>query len=421
MPSSLLLLSGGSAAHVARNGVVRAVGKAVTDDTGFFHPLGMTFFWAMRGWRTERDRFLKNLDWLVANGPVDYLRILSYVDWGADLGVYPSWPDYDAVFVGTMKAIIERGMRVELCAFGSPHLDPQGHSRRLSALMRYFPGGFTNVEVWNEWTQNGGEIGAIKDCARIFLAESGVPLVALSSNIVNPDHVIADASAECGATLGTDHTDRDDGDYGWRMVRQGNGSKDTRLVYASNEPPGPNSSLNVLENPLQLAMLRQTSVQSGGALFVLHVGDMVMGVEDPGHGRHPNLWEVDNLPALIAAVRGVDRWLPEGVENWTPTNQHGTTERVGPHPLLADGIWSDGDDHGVNRAYGAVSGNQFIESLLGVKGHVTLTPDRPMTATAFDPVSGNAVATVTLAPGQPWTLQGRDDTMVGYVISGHWT
>lgn len=420
MSASLILLGGGTAARPPRRGVVRADGKAVRDDAGFFHPLGMTFFWAPQGWKFDNARFLKNLDWAAAlPAPPDYLRVLGQVDWPG-WEIDPNWLDYDEVMYNVFNAIHERGMRTELTMCGSPYNDPWSLAHRLSMIMRDHTDWFMDVETWNEWTQNGGSIGAMKDAAEIFLNESGVPLVALSSNIVNPDRVIADASAECGATLGTDHTDRDDGDFGWRMVRQGNGSKDTRLVYSANEPPGPNSSINVLENPLQLAMLRQTSVQSGGALFVLHVGDMVMGKEDPAHGRHPNLWEVDNLPALFAAVRGVDRFLPDGIENWTPTNQHGTTERVGPHPLLADGIWSDGDDHGVNRAYGAVSGNQFVESLLGVKGYVTLTADRPMTASAFDPVTGDVVSAVTLAPGQSWTLQGRDDTMVGYVVKGQW-
>jgi hypothetical protein len=43
-----------------------------------------------------------------------------------------------------------------------------------------------------------------------------------------------------------------------------------------------------------------------------------------------------------------------------------------------------------------------------------------MTTSAFDPVTGDVVSAVTLAPGQSWTLQGRDDTMVGYVVKGQW-
>jgi streptogramin lyase len=119
----------------------------------------------------------------------------------------------------------------------------------------------------------------------------------------------------------------------------------------------------------------------------------------------------------LASGARVDAFLPEGVENWTNTNQHGHTDRVGPHPLLADGIWSDGDDHGVDRAHGAVSGNQFVEVLLGVKDYVNLQAAQALAFDALDPATGT-VTHYELGAGQSARLAGRGDTMAGYLIRG---
>jgi hypothetical protein len=71
----------------ARTGIVQRDRRALRDDQGPLHGLGLTFFWAYQGETTEHDRFLANLDWL--NDPAfpwrrpDYLRILAQVDWRA--------------------------------------------------------------------------------------------------------------------------------------------------------------------------------------------------------------------------------------------------------------------------------------------------------------------------------------------------
>jgi hypothetical protein len=415
------VVAGGPVLIPGRQGTVRWRGKAVYDDTGDFHPLGMTFFWAMQGWRNDRPRFLANLDWLVTEClkagtlPPDYLRQLCQVDWlGNDID--PTWPDYDQVFLGATGATQSRGMRVEATVFGSPYPNPVALSARLAQLIAPKPAGFMDVEVWNEWSQNGGTIDAMRQCARVFLVESGVPLVALSSEIL--DQQIADATAQCGASLGTSHTDRDDGDGGWRMVRQGFDAKASRVVYSGNEPPGINSSVNVLESPLQLAMLRAVTVQSGGALWVLHVGDMVMGVEDPAHGRHANLWEIDNLIPTIKAVRQVDAWMPPDVENWRKSAGNPT---IAPQALVADITgWPDGGE-GVNRAYCAFSDGRFTQTLCGIKGKRTFTQVVPdggrYHITGIDPETEQTLD-VTLSSGESFVINGPADGMLGFILNG---
>jgi hypothetical protein len=197
------------------------------------------------------------------------------------------------------------------------------------------------------------------------------------------------------------------GSFKWRQVRQMRDcTAGSPFVMSMNEPPGPNSSLSTNDSPVQLGIMRATAHTQGCALSVLHVGDMVTGLADPSRNRHANLWEVPGLDAILQAVRRVDAFLPEGVENWQNTNQHGHTDRVGPHPLLADGIWSDGDDHGVDRAHGAVSGNAFVEVLLGVKDYVNLQAAQALAFDALDPATGT-VTHYELGAGQSARLAGR--------------
>ena len=415
-------IGGGGAVAVTRKGLVRFRGKAVYDDTGDFHPLGMTFFWIMQGWRGDRPRLLANLDWLISECakakivPPDYLRELLQVDWLGN-AIDPTWPDYDDVFRGSSAAVHTRGMRLESTVFGSPYPNPVALAARLSRLMTEHPDWFNNVEVYNEWSQNGGDLETMQECARVFLVESGVPLVALSSDINADD--IREATRECGATLGTAHTDRSDGDGGWRMVRQGYDAKDSRVTYSGNEPPGINSSLNVLESPLQLAMLRAVSVQSGGACWVLHVGDMVMGVEDPGHGRHANLWQIDNLIPSIKAVREVDKWMPAGVENWAKSAGN---PNIAPQALVCDITgWPDGGE-GTNRCYCAFSGDgRFTQTLCGIKGRRTFTQVMPdggtYRVTGINPETGETIDK-TLRSGESFVINGPADGMMGFILNG---
>jgi hypothetical protein len=48
----------------ARTGIVQIDRRALHDDQGPLHGLGLTFFWAYQGETTEHDRFIANLDWL---------------------------------------------------------------------------------------------------------------------------------------------------------------------------------------------------------------------------------------------------------------------------------------------------------------------------------------------------------------------
>jgi hypothetical protein len=404
----------------ARTGIVQTDRRALRDDQGPLHGLGLTFFWAYQGETTEHERFIANLDWLTDPAfpyrRPDYLRILAQVDWQGR-AIDPNAPDYEANLGKTIDDIYAHGMRVEVSIIGGPlsRSDAVSLAQKVARVLVGREHKVIDLEMANEWSaDNKTSIDAMVAMVGVF-AQSGVHVIGLSSNL-EPE--IVDGLRRSGGTLLTEHSDRDRGDLKWRQVRQMRDcTAGSPFVMTQNEPPGPNSSLETNDSPVQLAIMRATAHTQGCALYVLHVGDMVTGLADTSRNRHANLSEVPGLDAILQAVRRVDAFLPEGVENWTSTNQHGHTDRVGPHPLLADGIWSDGDDHGVDRAHGAVSGNQFVEVLLGVKDYVNLQAAQALAFDALDPSTGT-VTHYELGAGQSARLAGRADTMAGYLIRG---
>lgn len=410
-----------------RSGLVRRAGRAVSDDGGLFHPLGATFFWAVWGEQADRDRMLKNAKALSGH---DYARILGEVKWNADpatgwpgLTIDPCASDYEQVLGATIDDLYDvAGLRSEITLIGGgTSCDPMTIARKVANVIN---AGRVNkimaLEASNESYDNGPDTPTLVQMVRYLRATTTVQLVALSSPFDHPgQEALVAASQDAGATLFTIHTERDGGNLKWRQVRQGYGAGElSPFVVDSNEPPGPHSSIDTNDSPLQLATMRALSVICGGSMWVFHVGDMVMGRVDPAHNRQPNIWQVPNYAAMFAAVRGIDALLPAGVENWHLTNQHGSSQRIGPHPLLADGIWSDGDDHGVDRAYGAVNGSEFVEVLTGVKRFVNLRPLQAMHATAYDPETLEVKGEVELGAADIWNLPGRDDTMTAYIVRG---
>ncbi len=414
----LILLSTpatGSAPLVRRTGIVRpGPGRAVADGTGAFHPLGLTWMWALYGQKFERDRIKAHLDFLAPYG-YDYVRILGEVGWPGET-IDPAWPDYQDIlgsFIDDAWTIA--GLRTQITLMGGgTNTDPMRLAEQVASVIWSRAEKVLALEVGNESFQNGPSTDDLVRVAR-YLRGTTAHLVALSApipgDLASTDAMVV-AARDAGANLFTMHTDRGEHDHKWRQVRQAWDFKSLPFVVSANEPPGPNSSVGTNDSPLQLAMMRVTGALAGAALHVLHIGDMVYGRDMPDRNRKANLWDVDNIDAILRAVRGVDPLLPQGVENWPKYNNAWSG-----HPLTVDAFWSDGDgDHGVNRNYAATSGDQILVALDGVKSYVVNTAQRAMTVEAVDPLTGAAVATASLAPGQTWRLDGREDTMTAYVV-----
>jgi len=537
---SLLLLSSrrqsAPPGTVKRRGLVQGTGHVVRDDDGIFHPLGVTLFWALYGWKFERDRILAHLAFLSGHG-FDYVRILGEVDWvgrsidpPADAGnMTPlAWADYTPMLQQFVDCAYDQyGLRSEISIIGGRPRD------EVTGVQRFVPTDLARVvaeamvgrehkvmhfEMANEWQRldkatpddlmamcqvvvemspnlvalscpaetSSTTFAAIENATGVeptsaeledgihallnlassrsitFWEAAKVLRAALSAGgdlkgllgkryhegltllqilrvvreLYGPDVDTQEstdsdgfdemilATQTAGGNCYTPHLRRSDHDYKWSHVRQG---YDLRLfpdATSNNEPQGPQSSVDTLDDPLQLACARLLGVMCGGAPYVLHVGQGVTGEADPNHGRPQNMWEVPNIDTIMTVVRQVDVLLPEGVENWDVVNNGRSN-----HPLPLDahkGFWegSDGNAPAVNKNYAALSGNQFVMMLTGCRsveetGPVPAgTAIRAMHVAAYDPVTLAIVAEADLEKGQSWTVPGRHDTMAGYLVRG---
>lgn len=432
--SDLLLLDGPVASVppplVARTGLVRSEHKVVRDDGGVFHPLGLTFFWGVYGWKYERQRVLDHLAWLQPHG-FDYLRILAEVDW-IGRAIEPwAWPDYAEQLCGFVDAAYAHGLRSEVTIVGGCQFDQETGDRRFvpKDLARQVASALVgrehtvmHYEMANEWAR-------LDKVQPVDLMDMATVVKTISPNLLSlscpePDgyEQLKEATKAVGGTAYTIHPRRSSHDEGWSHVRQGYDFKDFPASTWNNEPEGPQSSVEEMSDPLQLACCRLLGILCGGAGYVLHVGQGVTGEADPNHGRPENMWEVPNIDAIMATVRACDALLPDGIENWKCVN-NGRDDH--PLPVPDDYFW-EGNHPGpaLNKNYAAISGRDFVVILTGVKSAGTTGPVSAGTARkachveAFDPVTHDRIAVADLAAGQGWTLPGRGDTMAAWLIRG---
>jgi hypothetical protein len=381
----------------------------------------------MQGWKHERDRMKELARWLAGKG-FDYVRMLCLVNWPNGREIDPSqpqWGDYDQILREVVDFLYDEcGMRVELTIDGKGTGNDLNHiAARVADIIR--DGRLhkvVNFEMVNEY-----DVGAGVDIPRMVSmaheVRARVPnLIALSSPGSWED-LLAEFRPPVNAF--TVHIDRTPRDLKWRQVRQGYDFKNVGGWVSGNEPPGPGSSVATNDNPLQLAMMRALGVMCGGSAYVLHTGTGVFGdgVGHPvGGPRPPNFWEIDNIDAITSALRGIDALLPPGVENWRVANT-GWTPPNPVAPFQPHAYWEGPDQHseGVNKAYSALSPDgRVIQMPIGVCKHVTLRASYPLAEIrVFDPLTLQPIPgfdNISVNQGQEFTLPGRDDTMVAYVI-----
>jgi len=335
-------------------GRVRAEGKAFADDGGPFLALGASLFWALWGEAHDAERLDRNLSWL-ADRDFDYVRILGMVgsETWQDRRIDPRAPDYWAVVDGFMDRLARHGLRAEVTVFADAEImmpDEGERAEFAEAWARYADSRADQVlfiETANEYAQNGFEAAEVRDLAGRMNALTDV-LVAASTprapwpvDAADRDAMLAWRTLYGGpqADVVTYHFNRAPGpDGAWRQValpwRLQFTGVDLPLVWANNEPIGPQSSVVSDDDPVRLAMGAAVTWVSGLAAYTLHTGAGVRGGgrADLDRGRVANLWEtprIDEIAGMLAAVR---RALPADLPNW---------ERVGPgdrqHPCRSAG------------------------------------------------------------------------------------
>jgi hypothetical protein len=407
-------------APAVNRGIVHANGRNFEDDRGAFYPLGATLFWGLHGWKFDKERVKKNLDYLKAQ-KYDYVRILGEVDWGPDNSIDPAWLDYQTALAQFMDYAYDVcGLRVEITIIGGGH-DDQAYAlaQRIAEVVK--DGRAHKVldfEVANEGYQRRISLDEMRRVGGYLRQQFPSHLVALTSGEGTPIDQFTDVMMRpASANLGTIHMDRTFGDGGWRAVRQSWDWKDRPYPVSHNEPIGPRSSVKEEMDPVRLAMLRAVGIINGVHAFVLHNGAGVAGQVDPGHNRPANLWEVPGIDDIMAAVRGVDKFLPPGTGN----GQHWNNGWAG-NPFNVDSFWGDGADHGVNRNYTVATPDGWVSSAAGVKNYAVYTATKRSMVEVFDVLKGK-VKEVELEAGEKFRLEpvSRDSNGYGaFLLVGHY-
>lgn len=403
------------------------MGRAFTDDAGPWHPLGVSFFWLLWGWKFDRERTEQNLAFVASHSGVDYVRMFCEVGgttW-EDRTIDPRWPDYEAVLGDAIDTAFGRyGLRVELTVLAGG----SGAPRELAfqkVIKGVLPGREYKVihgEGANE--HNFGDEASFHAMLRDAIRASTI-LWAVNSPPVGVVEEVERLITDTGAQVATGHFDRTPGDFtadgrSWRQVRQPWDWRDLRWPGSHNEPAGPQSSVAEQNDPLVLAMMRAVGILCGVGAFVLHTGAGVRGggAADVARGRSANFWEVPRIDEIFEALHRVASLLPADLSNWTKTNGHWRPP-LPEHPLPADRVWTDGHDHGIVRTYGAFRDDQFVTLPHGVREYVVLTPPRACTVRIHNPLTAELVTEARLAAGEGLRLEGPGrGGLAAYVVLG---
>lgn len=428
MNSEYWLLSRSATKRAARQGIVRGQRKVVYDDTGIFHPLGLTFFWALYGWQHERQRVLAHLEWIARTMQPDYLRILCEVDW-VGRSIIPTDPAYVSTIQGFVDTAYDVfGIRSQLTLVGGRHADHMGVARTVVDAMQGRAHKVLLYEMVNEWsTDDKATLAQCADMARYVRANTP-NLVALScprpktGESVTGIQEMINATIAAGANAYVVHPRRTYYDLYWDPVSQG---YDLRLFPGptfNNEPQGLQSSVDAFTEPIHMVADRANGVVCGGAGYCLHVGQGVTGIADPNHGRPQNMWEVPRVEDTMRGVRGLDGNLPEGVENWTVRNNFRDDH---PFPVDEDDFWPDGGPKsGIYKNYAAINGADFALTIIGVRNS-SLDAFR-FAGKALNKCSiqvlnlrtGFIGGQMAVSKGGDLVLGGRVDSLAAYLVIG---
>lgn len=404
-----------------RSGLVHALGRVIADDGGPWFPFGLTEFSAAWLMKHDEARARRRWAWIRDHG-FDFARIFGEVggsSW-ADRVINPDDSDYADVLARTLDTLYgEFGIRAALTFFGGGAASNyEAAAQKIIGVIRGREEAILYSEGSNE--SNGPDPVTLRRVVQMIRAAFPSMLVASTRVIWDPalERWIDDLDV---ANFITMHTERTPGDENWRQVKQPWDAAVFRVSGSCNEPPGPESSVAVLTDPLRLAMLRANSAQSGMPCFVLHTGAGIRagGAADRAYmrpdgirGRSAEFWEVDNIDAIVEAVRHAVDHLPLDVPNWQKVNGHWQPP-LPTHPLPADAVWTDGADHGLVRTYGAIAGPEFTSLPFGIKGYVVLIARQACHVDLYDPTTGALALSRDLAVHEGLRLeQGQGEAFV---------
>lgn len=428
---ALAILGGIAALQLpARSGgIVHARGASFADARGPFLALGATLFWGPWGYKFDRERLERTLQFLAKHN-VDYVRVLGQVgtpddpdDSWSDRPIDPRWDDpcpasgdapptcgtYDDVIAGFTDLAYDRyGLRVEWTIFGGIGFTPTPQSRvalvdRMIAMAKGREHKIMHFEIANEFYQNGfdGRKG-LEELRRLgkHLQDRTRVLVALSEPPQSDCAVLQRMYAGGVGEVVTEHFTRSDADDGWAAVRAPwklQACRGLPRLRSNNEPAGPFSSVRAEGDPLWLAMSAAVTYASGMGAYVLHTGPGVRGGgrADLKLGRPADIQAVPEIDRIFAGLNSVRRLLPADLPQW-PRRLAGNQDAV----RLRSG------ESGAVTAFTAARDHRFVVLPLAIEGALTVEARVRLDLQIVDPVSGEVRFKGTLPASGTATVDG---------------
>ena len=427
----------GAGEDVPRAGIVHGRGPSFADGRGPFLARGATLFWGPWGFKFDRGRLERHLQFL-ADRHVDYVRVLGQVGTAGEAGdswsdrpIDPRWNDgcpasgtrpvscgtYDEVIAGFTDLAYDRyGLRVEWTVFGGTGFTPAPASRlalvdRMLGMAKGREHKIMHFEVANEFYQNGFEgaegLAELRGLATHMQDRTAV-LVALSAPRTSTCELLQQMHAGKTGDVASVHVRRTGDDAGWAAVRAPwdlhacTGIPDLKT---SNEPGGPFASVRAEGDPLRLAMSAAMTYLSGLGSYVLHTGPGVRGGgrADLERGRPADIWAVPEIDRILEALATVVRVLPADLPAWS-------RHVVGDGDPLA---LRAGDSAPVT-AYIATRGPRFVVAALAVGGPLTVQARVPLHLRIVHPVSGAVLHDGSLGASETVTVAGPE----AYLVTG---
>ena len=418
-------------------GIVHGRGASFVDNRGPFLALGATLFWGPWGYKFDRARLERTLQFL-ADRKVDYVRVLGQVgmagesdDTWSDRPIDPRWDDacpssgsppatcgtYDQVIAGFTDLAYDRyGLRVEWTVFGGTGFTPTPSSRaalvgRMLAMAKGREHKIMHFEVANEFYQNGfGGPEGLQELRRLGkrLQDRTRVLVALSEPPESNCRVLLQMYEGGVGEVVTEHFTRSGEDAGWAAVRAPWNLQACRglpRLRSNNEPAGPFSSVRAEADPLRLAMSAAVTYLSGMGAYVLHTGPGIRGGgrADLKLGRPADIEDVPDIDRILDALATVRRVLPADLPQW-PRRLAGERDPIRLRAAGSGGV----------TAFTAARDRRFVIVPLAVEGSLTVRARVPLDLQIVDPVSGEVRFKDTLPASGTVTVDGS----AAYILSG---
>ena len=411
-------------------GIVRTRGRMMLDDNGTKNFLVTTLMWSVWGAEFDFPRWDANLAYCQSFA-LDGIRTLGSVMGASWEGrkIDPTRPEYQNSLALMFDTAFSRGLRqFPFTMLGDHFTDVHKATDLMIEVMKGREEKIGCVEVANEWGHaveiSAADLVKIGKKVRAAFPEM---LLALSRPRTGQVAEMQSLMAQVGGPMYFPrHLARQENDRNWRQARQPYDFQDDAESGHNQEPAGQASSVGELWKPRQRGCMRWLATVAGCGADCLHTGNGVRGKDDPAHGRQPNLMDIPEFADYVAAVRMVERWLPEGVQNWTVVN-NGPSRN---HPLslprdIGDGFWEGSDDiekGDCNKNYAVLGPDgRFMVGLFGLnEGDARRSGQAlyDMHVDAFDSLTGEQVESKNLAQGGWLTLPGRQDREMSHIIVG---